>query len=434
MRHRLVVRHPDGRRILLASGGLPQLVTEERHTADVDYINAGVAERFGLRTIVLRSIGHSDVAAGVVDRVHELETLGGTALASPALRWRSVDEVGLLDDALDRDAFARWLRERHLGVVDGREWTSSGWFAQACVWIERALHDRPLEIVQLRSWATSSVLRVRTGGGDCYFKALPESGRVEAALMRHLSQHFSDAVPRIIAAEPDRRWLLMSACRGRKLEEIADVAVWERAAARYARLQVECIDRVDAFTALGCPARDLGDLSRSIEALAADVGALRLGRPDGLTPDEYDRFVGMVPALRRRCDDLAACDIPYSLEHGDLWPGNIFCDATSCAVIDWEDAAVAHPFFSLAPLTVGLMNAGVGAPDNVGRVQRAYAAAFESIAPPVTLRHAIELAVPLCFLEMAARYRHQRPSIVRLHPWMRDLVPQSIRLALSRLH
>ena len=51
-------------------------------------------------------------------------------------------------------------------------------------------------------------------------------------------QHFPDVVPRIIAAEPARRWLLMKACRGQKLEEIADIAVWERAANRYARLQV----------------------------------------------------------------------------------------------------------------------------------------------------------------------------------------------------
>ena len=102
-------------------------------------------------------------------------------------------------------------------------------------------------------------------------------------------------------------------------------------------------------------------------------------------------------------------------------------------MIDWEDVVVSHPFFSLAPLTVGMMNAGLASPENVARVERAYTAAFESLAPPSRLRRAIELAIPLCFFDMAARYRRQRPSIVRLHPWMRDLVPQTVRLALSRL-
>jgi aminoglycoside phosphotransferase (APT) family kinase protein len=252
-------------------------------------------------------------------------------------------------------------------------------------------------------------------------------------LTRYLGEHFSTLMPRIIAAEPDRRWFLMAACRGQRLEEIGDVTVWGRAASRYARLQIDCIERVGALRSLGCPLRDLEALARSIAALAADTDALRPGQSEGLTESEFGAFSAMVPVLRQRCDELARCGIPYSLEHGDLWPGNIYCDATSCAVIDWEDAVVAHPFFSLAPLTVGLMSAGLGTSENVARLERAYTAAFESIASPDRLRRAVELALPLCFLDMAARYHRQRPSIVRLHPWMRDLVPQTLRLALSRM-
>ncbi len=245
-----------------------------------------------------------------------------------------------------------------------------------------------------------------------YFKALPASGAMEARLTRFLAQRFPDVVPQVVAAEPARRWLLMTACRGRKLEQIADIAVWERAANRYARLQVACIDHVPALKALGCPMRDLGQLALSIESLAAD--AALLPRPGGLTQAEHSRFVALAPELLRRCDELAACGIPYSLEHGDFWPGNVFCDDTSCAFIDWEDAVVSHPFFSLAPLTVGLMNAGLGSSENVARVERAYMSAFVPLAPPDRLRRAIELAMPLCFFDMAARYRRQRPSIVRV--------------------
>ncbi len=427
VRHRLIVADAAAR-VLIDAGRLPQLVTDDRHTAEVDYINAGVAQRFGAATIVLRSLAHGEPIDGVVDRVHELELIGD-APSSSALRWQSAET---LNDPADRAALALWSGGRDAPVADGREWMRRGWFAEASAWIEKTLSaagfTAPFEIMQLRTWATSSVLRVRSQRGDCYFKALPTSGRVEALVVRFLSRHFPDVVPRIIATEPDRRWLLMAACRGRKLEDIAEVAVWERAAARYARLQVDCIGRVEALTALGCPSRNLAQLARSIEALAADATVR-----GGLSQAEYDRFIDIAPDLVRRCDELSACGIPYSLEHGDLWPGNIFCDATSCAVIDWEDAVVAHPFFSLAPLTVGLMNAGLATLDNVARVERAYTAAYESLAPPDRLRRAIELAIPLCFFDMAARYRRQPASIVRLHPWMRDLVPQTIRLALSRL-
>jgi hypothetical protein len=105
-----------------------------------------------------------------------------------------------------------------------------------------------------------------------------------------LGEHFSTLMPRIIAAEPDRRWFLMAACRGQRLEEIGDVTVWERAASRYARLQIDCIERVGALRSLGCPLRDLEALARSIAALAADTDALRPGQSEGLTESEFGHF------------------------------------------------------------------------------------------------------------------------------------------------
>lgn len=437
VRHRLIVRHPSRAEVLIDSGGLPQLITEEQHTAAVDYLNAAVAERFGVRTTVLRSISHSDVYEGLIDRVHELEALDEGAMSSAGLQWRSIAKARVLDDELDRQAIRLWLVEKGAGVVDGREWTQVGWFAVASAWIggalERAGLGVPRKIVQLRTWATSTVLIVHTAADEYYFKALPKSGRVEAALTHYLAGHFADAVPRVVAADLERGWLLMAACRGRKLEELTDVTLWERAATRYARLQVACFGRVDELRALGCPARGLDALSRSIAELAVDTAVLRPGHPNGLAEAEFMRFGALVPELTQRCQQLAASGIPDSLEHGDLWPANIICDAQACAVIDWEDALVAHPFFSLAPLTAGLMSTGLGNAESTLRLQQAYAKGFESIASPTQLRRAIELALPLCFFDMAARYRRQHPSIVRQHPWMRDLVPQTIRLALSHL-
>jgi aminoglycoside phosphotransferase len=438
--HRLIIRHPRQRGILLveAAGGfrLPEFTSDDRHTAEVDYINAAVAARFGLRTTVLRSLDHSDPVDGVVDRVHELEAHGDAALSVNTLQWRDAERVSLVDSR-DRAALVLWLAEARSVARDGRDWMQPGWFERASEWIDATLRDAGIdgtrEIRQLRCWESSSVLLVRTTSGEFYFKALPHSGGVEAAVTGYLARHFAGVVPAIVAAKSDRRWLLMKACPGRKLEEIGDPRVWERAARRYASLQVDCVGRVDALQRLGCPLRGLDELARSIEVVARDATALRPGAADGLTREEYARFGEAVPALRRRCDELAACGIPYTIEHGDLWPGNIFADAASCAIIDWEDVAIAHPFFGLAPLTVGMINAGLGQPESIARMERAYAAAFETIAPTHQVRRAIELAPSLCFIEMAARYRRQRPSIVRLHPWMRDLVPQTLRLALARL-
>jgi len=238
-----------------------------------------------------------------------------------------------------------------------------------------------------------------------------------------------------VATKPERRWFLMRALEGRKLEDIGDAMVWERAAAGYAQLQLACVARRPDLLALGCPTRSLDALAAEIDPLNADGTGLRLGEPDGLSACEVERLRTWAPELRRRCQRLADDGMPLTIEHGDLWPGNFLVDDASCALIDWEDVAIGHPFISLAPLIVGLsmFQPRLASPEVTQRLEHAYLAGFAGLAPPERLRAAFRLAAPLSFVDMAVRYRRQRPSVVRLHPWMRDLVPQTLRLALAQL-
>jgi Phosphotransferase enzyme family len=443
MEHRLIIRHPRRIAILVVDDHgqlrLPAFTSDDRHTADVDYINAAARERFGLLTTVLRSQSHSEPHDEVVVRVHELETHGDSTLRSHTLRWYGRAELLSLSDREDRAAIAEWLAIESVSraTADGREWSRPGWLDEVRGWIDLALRDAGLgavrDIIQLRAWHSSCVLRVDAAGGSCYFKAVPESLRRECAVTGYLAHHFPDVVPRVIATEPERRWLLMAACPGRKLEEVTDIALWERATAQYACLQVACMPRVSELSALGCGLRSLEELAQAIGPLSSDTSALHPGEPDGLSAAELECFQALVPVLRRRCEELAACGIPRTLEHGDLWPANFLVDQYSCAIIDWEDVAIAHPFFSLAPLQVGLAQSGFSSPTILDRLEHAYLGAFADMAPPEQLHTALHIAAPLSFIDMAVRYRQQAPSVVRLHPWMRDLVPQTLRLALARI-
>jgi hypothetical protein len=439
VRHRLLIRHPRRRAVaLIDEHGVPKLpliTTADAHTAETDYINAAVAQRFGLHTTVLRSLSHSAPIDGVVERVHELELHGD---APTSVRWGDPAGLTKLQDAGDQRAIALWKHSDAVAaVVDGREWTRPGWLDGANDWITRVLADAGLgavvEIRQLRNWASSCVLRVRTQRAEFYFKALPRSAAVEMAVSTWLAEQYPDVVPRIVAAERAHRWLLMAVCPGHKLEDVNDIARWEIAAMRYARLQADCATRIDELAALGCGTRDLDVLAPSIASLIDDVGALRRSEPGGLTPAECDRLHDALPGLACRCDELAAYAVPRSIEHGDLWPGNIFVTETTAAVMDWEDVAIGHPFFSIAPLSVGLVNARLDTAANYERVERAYLAGFSQFAPTEEWRRALSLAAPLCFIELALRYRRARASVAALHPWMHDLVPQALRLALSRL-
>jgi hypothetical protein len=432
--HRLIIRHPrDGGILAERETGdytLPTIVSGDRHTAEVDYINAAVLAEFGLTTTVLRSLTHSDADVDPIVRVHDLQARGDVDARAGHARWVMPSATFAPPD---RAALRLW--RAHGAIVDGCEWTNPHWFGEACNWIERTLDAAGLgpidSVVQLRVWASSCVLRVLATDAEYYFKALPSSGSRECGVTRHLATHFPDVLPRVIACEPGRRWLIMTACEGRKLEDSADAGAWPRAAARYGRLQADCVAHVPALRALGCPVHDLETLARRIEPLCNDTGALRMNQPEGLTAAEIDRLRGLVPTLRRNCEQLARAGIALTLEHGDLWPSNIFVDADHCAIIDWEDVMIAHPFFSLAPLSVGLRKSALYSPELLTRVESAYLAAFTGPASKARLRSALRLAAPLGFIDMAIRYRHQRPSVAALHPWMHDFVPQALRLALA---
>jgi aminoglycoside phosphotransferase len=387
----------------------------------------------------LRSLRHGDPDSnsGVVLRTHELEIHAADPRPPTGMRWFEPEGIASLP-AADATIAGEWFdgersRPQALG---GRAWTRPGWFAVARDWIERQVRDRHpgsvREIVQQRSWASSSVLLVRTTGGDLYFKALPPTGH-EWAVTEYLARHFAGAVPRLLATDAERRWLLMHAAPGDRLEDIGNARTWQRAAGTYARLQVACMARTEALRALGCPERGLDQLTGAVAPLASDDAALRTGADDGLSRAEAERFRALVPDLRRRCAALAAHAIPLTLEHGDLWPGNFLVTDTTCVLIDWEDAAVGHPFFSLAPLLVGLATYQPSLNTFALRhtLEDAYLAAFASLGAAESLRVALKLAAPLSFIDMALRYRNQPPSIVRLHPWMRDLVPQTVKLAMA---
>ncbi|MFO1160720.1 MAG: aminoglycoside phosphotransferase family protein [Reyranellaceae bacterium] len=444
IRHQLIIRHPTRPAILLTkdAGGsrLPAFVSEDRHTADVDHINREIARRFGLRTTVLRSLRHSEPLDDLVVRVHELELHGEGSQPPPGLHWCSREDLPLMGG--DADDIAAWLAATAVpraAAADGRDWTLPGWFDTACGWMAHTLakagEGKIQEVVQQRTWPSSCVLFVRTERGEYYFKAVPESADRECSVTSYLAQHFPGATAPVVAVEPERRWFLMRGIGGRKLEEVDDAAVWERAAAAYGELQVACQARVSDLHLLGCPTRGLDTLADEIEALLTAPTVLRPDEPGGLSADEADRLRVCGPELRRRCERLAACDISLTLEHGDLWPSNVFVDDEACAVIDWEDVAIGHPFISLAPFIVGLgmFQPGIASTAVTERVELAYVARFTGFASEERLLEALRLARPLAFIDMAIRYRGQRTSVVQIHPWMRDLVPQAIRLALAQL-
>jgi hypothetical protein len=238
-------------------------------------------------------------------------------------------------------------------------WEQPGWFERASAWVDTELERHgiaasgPVEQPHSRPWST--VLRVPTGVGDIYFKAVSPADPYEPALIEALARWSPDLVPRLLSVNAERGWLLMRDA-GRRLREMIrptrDMRPWLPVLPHYVELQIGLARRVPDFLVLGVPDRRLSVLPTLYEPLLADVGVLRIGQTPGLTRSQYERLLDLTPRVAELCERLAGYRIPETLNHGDLTDANVFVGEGSPVFIDWGDACVSHPFYSLRTVLV----------------------------------------------------------------------------------
>jgi hypothetical protein len=393
--------------------GLPRWMTEGRRDhEDVAHLTAEARSRLGLDVVVLRSLEpHEDEARRELRWTLVLERREADPDPPPGPpagggRWVTHAEL----ETLTPQDPAQWalaggvLDELAAGAAPARRppWAAPGWFAAAAAWMVerlRALERPPAgPVEQVRSWCISSVLRAPTAAGDVYLKAPSAHFRTEVSITRALAERFPESVPRVLASDAARAWLLLEDVGPalRRPGVPADVALWERALCRMGELQRACVGETGWLLAAGCADRRLARLRAQIPALLdAPETRAETGR------EVLARLTARVPELQAACDALAGCGVPETLLHGDRHPGNVGHRDGRLTLFDWTDAAVGHPFVDLLTFLPNRPRAGVDDPAAVSRrLLDAYLEGWTGFAPPSALRRAVAL------LQVAGRLYH----------------------------
>jgi hypothetical protein len=196
---------------------------------------------------------------------------------------------------------------------------------------------RAIETVHERPWAT--VLRVPIADGAAWFKACAPVQAFEPRLTAELFARWPDRVPEVLAYDEERAWLLL-ADAGRPVAAFGNPPeAWLHALPLYAELQRGEVARVRDHLAHGVPDLRLVGLPARYEEL------LRLDLP--LERDEVNRLRDFAPRFIELCDELAAYDVPETIQHDDLHHANLYVHGGRMRVLDWGDASISHPFASL---------------------------------------------------------------------------------------
>jgi Phosphotransferase enzyme family len=237
--------------------------------------------------------------------------------------------------------------------VNETRWRDADWLAGAYGWVENRLAElgvaRTGEIAQPHVYPWSTVLTVPTEQGNLWFKANAEPLRHEAALVEQIATRRPDAVPPLLAADTATGWMLM-ADAGESLRTVVareqSLDRWYDVLPLYAGVQLDLAGDVDDLLGLGVPDMRLATLPKAYERLLDEIGAER-------------RFRDAARMVADLCAELASYGLPELLQHDDLHDGQVFVRDGRHLLMDWGDACISHPFFTLSVSLEGVLAWGL---------------------------------------------------------------------------
>jgi hypothetical protein len=222
-----------------------------------------------------------------------------------------------------------------MALVDSRDDVD---VQEAEAWVaERASIVGHLELVQTEPWA--SVFRAPLDAGIVWFKACSLRQAFEVPLTAALSARWPTTVTEVLAFDIDRRWLL-TADAGEPLRGLGNPPErWLEVLPAYARLQIGETEHADDHLDTHVPDLRLSRLpGRYDELLDAELP---------LEPEETAVLATFGQRFSRLCAELENHGLGATVQHDDLHMNNVYVKDGMLRVLDWGDASISHPFFSL---------------------------------------------------------------------------------------
>ncbi len=401
---------------------LPQVTTAAHFWQSCAPVNQAIRQHYGLTVTTLRCLNtqYTPGDPPLIRNLYAMEWQSGDLPS--AGRWVALADLPLLelDTPFDLPTMQRWIQPS----PSARPWFNPGWYARQMHPIPARLERHGLRLTdnpqQLRSWERGTVIRLPTDAGDLYLKHVPPMFAHEPALTGWLAQHEPDLTPVVLEAGDD---LLMRDYGGQPLLERPDLSLWEAALHTYARLQQRMTSRLDELRRLGVPERGWEWLRQGVATLLTDDAALRQ-----LDEASIAQLRGLLPRVESVCDQLADAGLPLSLEHGDLWTGQIIVHKGRFIISDWSDSAITCPWFSLPFFLAELANELPGVADARVRLEQAYLSAWDIDA--AQWYPLVELLSPLY---TAVRYHADILPAMEQRWEMENMVAYNLRLALRSM-
>jgi hypothetical protein len=175
--------------------------------------------------------------------------------------------------------------------------------------------------------------------GVAWFKACAPVQAFEPRLTAELFARWPDRLPEVLGHDEKRAWLLLA-------DAGTPIRVFGNPPETWLAVMPLCSEL------------QRGEAAHAHQHLAIGVPDLRVPT----LPARYERFLHgelpleqdglrhlreFAPRFAELCAELAAYDVPDTIQHDDLHHANVYSQGEQLRLLDWGDSSVAHPFFSL---------------------------------------------------------------------------------------
>jgi hypothetical protein len=415
--------HPEHARIWMLRAGekwvLPHIRTDEEvWFAEYHKVREKLGKVLGFQVIPLRYIrNHRDCDPPRIEVIYVLEPSVDKIPATEG-HWVGREVLDALGVSEHKNALKAYLEEVEKGDIPALRppWTQSGWFDAATEWIEAQVENLGFKLTEpvecVKSWGISCVLKAHSTGGDFYLK---ESSTLplfadEPALTACLATLFPNHIPKPVAIDRERHWML--------LEDFGQLEVEDQEAMYrcFGELQVKAVKQVDTLLGMGCLDRRLIHLIGQVDTLVEDPNIV-----DQLKDSEVQKLRQLMPRLKEKVGELTTFGVPQTLVHGDLHLGNVVTRDGSYLFFDWTDGCVTHPFFDM----MGIYNQKDE--DLRSQFQNAYLEVWTEFESMDRLQRCWKLAGSLYYLHHAISYQHITANLEAINQPELDAAPKFLR-------
>ena len=272
-----------------------------------------------------------------------------------------------------------------------------GWLTRLREWTAAVVCPLGFELTgplhQYNASPAFNLIRFETTGPAVWFKAVGEPNLREFPITLKLAERFSRFIPEILGTKPEWNGWLSREVDGQKLGETKGTTSWKQAATELARLQIESISESQAILQAGAHDLEAKRLLTAVDPFFDLVARLMEEQPKVppaiLSRDELSLLKLRIEDSLTLLEDLR---IPSTLGHLDLNPGNVIVSDQGCILLDWAEAYVGLPFFSIEYLLQHFRREFGANTAFESQLVEAYKAPWRHLLPDDLIREALTLA------------------------------------------